>query len=532
MFRLSSYLWTPQRRGLEQAIATLELGSDLCLYGPTGSGKTVQAEELARWAWTKGVSTCFYVNRRLLIAQTLKRFRAGGLDVGVRAAGYEDEFDPARPVQICSADTERARCFDSKARPAKWYFHEAGLIIVDEAHIQKADTMQQILDVHRSKGAQIVLLTATPIGISHMVDNLVVSGTMNDYRECGALVMAEVKGIEQPDMRKVKRNKTGEYIFQGRKKEIYTQHIVGSAFDNWKQWNPDARAALAYWPGKPESVWGTKVFTDAGVPWCHVDATDAVIPEWQTVEGRRTLVTRRVQLSRAVWEEILGRFKDGEIKGLSSRFKLREGVDVPFVYHQILATPIGSLSSYVQTVGRVLRKSPETPDGVLITDHGGNYLRHGSPNASRPWERWWNMKEAYIIAERERGMREHNAPEPIVCPIPTCRGERTGGIKCPHCGYVCDKSRREVIQEDGSLKTIEGRLMKPPKVKLKTDTAEKWARIFWGCRKHKRNRTFAQLEGWFAHENGYHPPRDIPFMPKAAHVWSQIVHKINMADLT
>lgn len=527
MFELSHRLWPPQRRGLEQTISMLTDQRDLCLYGPTGSGKTTMAVELARWASYHGFGTCFYVNRRLLIPQSLARFQEAGLDVAVRAADYDDHFEPDSEVQICSADTERSRVLGEN-KP--WTFHTAGLVIVDEAHIQKAETMQAIVRHHREAGARIVLMTATPIGISHMVDNLVVSGTMQEYRDCKALVLATVRSIEQPDLSRVKRNQTGEFILDGRKRKIFTQTIIGNVIDRWKRYNPDARPALAYWPGKPESVWGTKQFTDIGVPFCHVDATDAVIPEWKLVGGVRTLEIRRVKLTRPVWDEILARFRDGSIVGLSSRFKLREGVDVPFVFHCILATPIGSMVSFVQTVGRVLRWSTDTPDGVLVTDHGGNYWRHGSPNANRPWHDWWGLKEGHIAQIRERGIRECGEREPIRCP--ECEGERLGGMTCPHCGFTHPKSQRHVVQEDGDIRVVDGPLLKPPRVRMLPDTQKRWERMFWGYRKHKKNKTFAQMEAYFTHVNKYHPPRTLRFMPKRPETWCRVVWKVDLSELT
>jgi superfamily II DNA or RNA helicase len=341
---------------------------------------------------------------------------------------------------------------------------------------------------------------------------------MKEYRDCGALVPAIVKSIEQPDLRKVARNKTGEYILDGKKRGIYTQSIVGNVIDRWKKYNPDARLTMLYAPGKAESVWFTEQFMKIGVPWCHVDATDAV------VDGKR------VKLSRKLWEEILERFKDGNIKGLSSRFKLREGVDVPAVYHCILATPIGSLASYVQTIGRVLRYSDETPDHVLVTDHGGNYLRHGSPNHDRPWDQWWGLPEHAISEMHVNGIRDKKEPEPIRCPM--CEGERRSGLKCPHCGYEHEKSRRKVIMEDGKMVEVDGHLIKPRYVKREKDTEEKWKKLFWGYRRKGVSATFNQMEGYFAHLHGYHPPRDLPLMPKVLGHWYRKVCDIDLKDLS
>lgn len=850
VYNLSPDLWMPQARGLLQVMDRLSAGKDVCLYSPTGSGKTRMAIELFKWAEYLGIGGCFYVNRRLLIGQTASRFAASGLDYGIRAAGYEDEFREHAPFQICSADTEASRVI----KRGVWKLHKCGLVVVDEAHIQRTDTMRWLLMNHRDSGARIVLLTATPIGLSDWCDELVVSGKMQEYRDCKALVPAIVKSIEQPDLRKVKRNATGEYVIDGEKRKIYTQSIVGSVIARWKEFNPDARPTMLYAPGVPESVWFTEQFRKQGVNWCHVDATDAI------VDGSK------YALDRPLWDDICNRFKDGSIKGISSRFKCldrdteiltvrgwlgidslsqsdqvasvdiaskqirwvnptrvirqehsgdfytikndsldvrvtddhtlivrsldrrcsiwkreeareaakrrgamqipvavaadapdmalsdsaisllgwmltdghirkdtgglvisqsmsqpqiihdhivdtlngcgvkwvcsdseawlngkqysdcrnyrvsrseiervglsvymdkdmhpdlmhmsrrqllvllksvnyadgckrknpswtvstleifkgnltflgrlqalcvtrgmranihprhsgaclyitpdrdyatvrgqtnsetdghkrvrlileassgsqpvwcvevpdgviitrrngkvavvgncREGIDFPFAYHVIMATPIGSLASYLQTVGRVLRYSTETPEHVLVTDHGGNYWRHGSPNVDRDWQDWWALPEHVVSEIHTNDIRDGKKPESLVCP--QCFTERTGGRKCPICGFEHDKSKRRVLQESGKMVEYEGNLIPPRRIKNKPDTADLWAKLYWGFKKKKVDRSFEQMYAYFAHQYHYHPPRDLPYMPKNKGGWCALVHSVPFRDL-
>lgn len=517
MFQLSPHLWTPQRRGVEQTMDLLQQGKSVCLYSPTGGGKTTQAVELLRWAESNGFGGIFYVNRRLLIQQTLDRITKAGLHCGVRAAEYPDLFDFGAPFQVASADTERARVLNTP----RWAFHDVGpggVVVVDEAHIQRTETMRLILDNYRRAGARIVLLTATPIGLSDWADEIVISGRLQEYRDCKALVPAVVKSIEQPDLSKVKRNATGEFILDGKKSKIYTQTIVGNVIDRWKKYNPDARPTMLFAPGKPESVWFTEQFHKLGVSWAHVDATDAV------VDGQR------YRLSRALWEDILAGYSDNRIKGLSCRFKLREGIDVPATYHCILATPIGSLASYIQTVGRVLRYSAETPDSVLVTDHGGSYHRLGSPNKDRDWRSWWTLPEHAVSNWHLEQIRDGKTPEPIRCP--QCEGEREKGITCPHCGYTHQKSQRMVVMEDGRMVVMDGRLVKPKYVKMQPDTQRLWDKMYFAWKRKKVDRSFNQLEGFFAHEHGYHPPRTLANMPKKTEDWYRKVHAVPVNDLT
>ncbi len=66
-----------------------------------------------------------------------------------------------------------------------------------------------------------------------------------------------MKTISNPDMNKVKRNKTGEYVLDDRKKATCTQSIVGDVLNRWKKYNPDGRPSVMYAPGVAESVWLT-----------------------------------------------------------------------------------------------------------------------------------------------------------------------------------------------------------------------------------------------------------------------------------
>ena len=514
MYVMPDNLWAPQRNGLTQTIDLLKEGLDVCYYSPTGGGKTRVAIELLKWAFERGWRGKFYVNRRLLIDQTASRFAQAKLPFGIRAAEFDDQYDWSAPVQICSADTERSRVYKRKI----WNPFDAELMIVDEAHLQRTQVMSQILRDHRQRGGRVVLLTATPIELKQWSDRLVISGTMQEYRECKAIVPAIVKSISQPDLSKVKRSKTGEYILNERKRAIYTQTIVGDVLDRWKMYNPDARLTFLYAPGVKESVWFTQQFRNQGVNWCHVDATEAV------VDGKRTTLTR------PIWAEIQERLVSGDIKGVSSRFKLREGIDIPSVYHIILATPIGSLASYIQTVGRGMRYSAQTPDNILITDHGGCYWHFGSPNHQLPWEQWWDLPARAISEMRVDGYRDQTVREPIRCPM--CEGERLGGPTCPFCGFTHPKSMRHVIQEDGTIEEQEGELIRHRQTRRYHDTEKIWKGLVFGCRKYRKKRTFKQLRAWFFHEHHYYPDETIPFMPKRHADWPRIVSTVPLAELT
>ena len=507
-YQPSESLWKPQRFGVVETINRIARGIDTCIFAPTGGGKTTMAIELMLWAEFQDWSTAFYTNRKLLTDQTAKRFSVVGLEYGVRAAEFEHASNPQAIHQICSANTEHSRVVQRVTER----LHPADLVIIDEVHLQSADVMQNLVRLHKELGAKaIVGLTATPIGINHMFEELIISGRLAEYRECKSLATAMVKCIEQPDMRKVKRNKTGEFIVDGRKRAVYTQTIVGNVIGRWKKYNPDARPTLLYAPDVAGSIFFTEEFAKQGVAWCHVDATNCV------VDGKQR------KLTLDLWNEILDRFVAGDIKGVSSRFKLREGIDIPSAYHCILATPIGSLASYLQTIGRILRWSKETPDFVLVTDHGGNRHRFGSPNHDQPWADLWSLPEHAASTYFFNSVKNRTKPEPIRCP--KCETERASGPKCPSCGYEHIKSVRPVIMEDGRLRECEGEIIRPHYVSERHNTQELWARMFWSFRKNS-DQTFNQMAGFFYRTHGYYPPRTLDLMPTEQLDWGRKVRDV------
>jgi hypothetical protein len=165
---------------------------------------------------------------------------------------------------------------------------------------------------------------------------------------------------------------------------------------------------------------------------------------------------------------------------------------------------------------------------VLVQDHGGSYHRHGSPNAERPWAEWYSQDEGEVSRQSERIRRETGGvDEPIRCP--NCEAERRYGIKCPICGWECPKGKRYVIQVDGTMCEVEGPLTKKVRTQRRSDTEKRWTDLFWAWRRSKKtqDKSLAQLEGFFTHVEGYHPPRDLPFMPKSNRDWHQHVSKVD-----
>jgi superfamily II DNA or RNA helicase len=286
-------------------------------------------------------------------------------------------------------------------KKGEWELHDADRVLVDEAHLQISDTVQQILTWHLSRGAAYIGLTATPIGLWHLYDHLITAGTTSEMRNCGALVPCFHYGPDEPDLRKLKLRLGQDLTEQQQRKVMMNSTIFGRVLEWFKKLNPEGRPTILFAPGVGESIWFAEQFFSAGISAAHIDGQEV----WVNGKIERT--------SREARAEVLQNTRDGRIKVLCNRFVLREGIDAPWLSHGILATVFGSLQSYLQSGGRMLRAYPGL-DRVTLQDHGGNWWRHGSLNADRQWRIEY---DAYAVSRvREDRMRLKTEKEPVRCP--------------------------------------------------------------------------------------------------------------------
>lgn len=475
----------------------------ICLTSPTGGGKSLMMREIIR---RLELPTVLYGNRRMLIEQLSTGMDDDGISYGIRAAGHRPAF--LRDVQISSLQTEHSRVVKRKS----WSLHEAKLVMVDEAHGQKQATAQEILGRHVSAGATVIGFTATPLDIGEMYDHLIVAGVNSELRACGAHVICHTHAPDEPETKNLKRTPTGEYTEGDVKKVIMTPTIVGRVFDWWKRLNPDARPAILFAPGVAESLYFAQEFYKRGVPAAHIDGDEI----W--INGTLMPADKEAR------KELAQASESGEVKIVCNRFVMREGIDWPWLYHCIMATVFGSLTSYLQSGGRLLRSHPSL-DHVLLQDHGGNWWRHGSLNADREWDL---SQTAYIVSSmREERIREKKEPEPLTCP--ECGLVRGGGPRCPGCGFEHTKRVRRVVQLDGTLNSVEGDILNPRRVKLKPDTQQLWDRMYYRAR--KAGMTFRQAQALFFLENFYYPPNNLRLMPVREIDWYRKAGEISPTEM-
>lgn len=495
----------------------------IAVTAPTGSGKSWIMAALAKQSLDAGDRVILLTNRRMLLEQSSRVFAGFDLDHGVIAAGVENEG--YKKFQIASIQTIVSRMKNKD----DYQLPEAKLVLVDEIHVNAADTMQDLMALYVERGAVVVMFTATPIDIGHVADTLIVACNNSEGRACGALVKAVHFGIDEPDCRKLKVPLGADLSENVIRKIMGAPRIVGRVIENYRRLNPDQKPTILFASGVSESLFFAEQFCKAGIPFGHIDGDNIGFGELDE-QGRMILYPSSPDARERLKEMV----RSGELKGCANRHVLREGIDWPFLCHGILATVFGALGTFLQVVGRLLRAFAGKTHAI-IQDHGGAWWRFGSANADREWR--LDYTSGMIAAMREDRLRDGAEPEPWRCP--ECAMILT--TRCCPCGFEIDTRRRSrpVMQLDGSLIELDGPIFKPHREYTRPDGPELWRiMVTKRCMKPSGYRTFraaAALFAWESMKNGgpfAYPQRTWPLMPKRDLDWYREVHLVPGSELT
>lgn len=385
-----SGLWEHQERALRELDEAIESGEKrICVTSPTGGGKSrILFEHLSA-----GRTATVYTDRVMLRDQLSRNMNNEGIIHGVMASGVEESV---ADIQLAMTQTVVSRCVKGLRS-----VHPSEIVFWDEVHKQAGETSLQIRNLH---GDHIDIgITATPLGIGHCYDKLIVAGDNTELRHCGALVPAYHYGPDEPDTKWVGKVKVddGECGIPTTKRMEFAHQVFGRVVENYRELNPRDNPSILFAPGVAESIWFAQELCKHDIPAAHIDGENV----WYGGE----LLPKTEELV----EDIKNALSQGYLAVVCNRFVLREGIDWPFAEHGVFATIFGSLTSYLQAGGRLLRSSP----GKIcctIQDHGGNFHRHGSLNSDREWELGYT--DRIVAGVREKRLREKKEPEPIVCP--------------------------------------------------------------------------------------------------------------------
>jgi superfamily II DNA or RNA helicase len=539
-------MWPIQESGVRQTLAAIEAREfPIVLTSPTGTGKTRMMAEICYPFIGMRKRVAIYTNRNWLIQQMSNGMKALGLEHDFRASEKPETSNHL--MTIISVQTEDVRtsrvpklikeldaafeageiendeyygrryCLEKKKRD----FIDCDLVILDEGHLMTGATVRRIISHYIVNEVPVVLVTATPIGLN-FAKKLVIAGKTSDGRGCGALVWARHHGCDEPDLKALKINPAEEVSEATAVKAVMTAGIFGRVLDHWKRLNPEQHPTLLFAAGVRESIWFAEQFRAEGIRAAHIDGDDI----WLDGEFEPTSESGR--------ESIIEQCRDGDIKVICNRFVLREGIDLPFIRHGILATMFGSLPSYLQACGRLLRADRGDHGTVerfgpkewaTIQDHGGHWWRLGSVNMDRPWE--LGLPSSAYVGMLHQRMREKPDEQPKTCP--TCGLVMVRGM-CPKCNKEV-KTGRIVVQHDGQLKEHVGPIFAPRKELLKPNTQQLWDRCYWGAKKGAKGMTFNQAIGWFMTKYHYWPVRTLNHMPFVGAHFYRKVKSVKREDL-
>lgn len=391
----------------------------VCLYSPTGSGKTEIGMEMIRLALGKGKRVAFLVNRIELCVQASRRFHMAGIDHGIVQG--DNTINVSAPVIIASVFTVARRGLP-----------DIDLILIDEAHaVPGSKAFRDLL--FSLNNVPVIDLTATPfsrgMGKTYrelggpIFQDLVPATTIRELIELGFLVDVEVFAPSTPDLTGVKIV-AGDYAEKDLGEAVDKPSLVGDIVAHWMRL-AKGTSTVVFATNQAHSRHIVERFLAVGVAAEHIDC--------YTDESDR--------------QAILERVRTGQTTVISNVGILAEGWDHPACSTMVLARPTRSLCRYIQMAGRILRPFPGKDHG-LILDHSGTVSRLGFPTDDLPLELDDGKPKA---TGKQQAERRESLPK--ACP--SCSFMRPAGVHaCPKCGFAPER-RSDVETVDGQLVKLE-----------------------------------------------------------------------------
>lgn len=307
----------------------------------TAGGKTAIAIAMIRAAVAKGGRCMFVVNRVQLLQQTVERFAAQGIDVGVIQGA--NTRGTHRRVIVASIATINSRPAEVPA--------DLSLLVIDEAHAAGGDSRLHALIERVAPGGSktaVVGLSATPWASGMARHREALKGPLFQSKVCpvtaaeliaqGYLCDATIYAPSEPDMEGVK-TVAGDWQEEGAAERANAPKLIGDIVTTYLK-HGQGKKAVAFACNIAHSQAIEQAFQKVGIDARHIDY-------------------RMPTEARA---ELLAEFDAGKFQILCNPLLLREGWDCPSVEVLIMARPTKSLISWVQIAGRILR----THDNISV----------------------------------------------------------------------------------------------------------------------------------------------------------------------
>lgn len=389
---------------------------------------------IADSAAQRGNNIYIIVHRKELLLQASKSLKNLGIDHGM----ISPHFTPAlhKRVQVASVDTllRRIEKHPDKYRPT--------IVIYDEAH--------HVVDgnkwgkVYKLLGEPVMLgFTATPergdgVGLGRqcggLFDEMVIGPTIKELIEMGNLLNPMVYVAPEsslPDFSGLKKNKDGEISEKDEVERVDRPVITGCAVEHYSRICPGARAIV----------------------FCrNIQHARNVVAAFNEAGFRFSLLVGEPAMSDKERTRVIEMMESGELDGAVTVDLVSEGFDLPALECCIMLRRTGSVSLFLQQVGRVLRPS-EGKTVAYLLDHVGNVGRtvdgkfvpnHGFPDADRDWSLEGKKKKRRGQTEVQMALKQ----------CPQCFHVFEPADTCPKCGHDVRPKSAQIEQVDGELQLL------------------------------------------------------------------------------
>ncbi len=324
---------------------------NILIQAPTGSGKTLIAEEIVKFHKDDNKKSLFLAPKINLLEQTASAFKNLNPQI-IHGSNKEDiDLNAHSFVSTIQTISRRVEFLSSM---------NFDYIIFDEMHYGAKGKMQEIIkSVHKGK---IIGLSATPYDEEGKLLTEDFDVIIDDYNskymvDNGYLVNIKSYESYKPNLNGIK-TKVGDWDLNELDNRFNKPEIVNKIVAATKD------------------ILNTRYKT---IVFCiNISHAEAICKAYKNIGFNCEVI--HSNLNKKEQKEILNRYINKETKILVSVDQLTTGFDVPATDTIVIARPTQSQNLYKQIIGRALRLSKETnKEEALLLDCGGVIERLGMP---------------------------------------------------------------------------------------------------------------------------------------------------------
>lgn len=409
-----------QKEFVEKSVkALLERGNTLGV-APTGSGKTIMLSAvIGQMLNGHGGKAAILAHRDEITAQNVDKFRRVNPNLNVSVVDAKTKSWDGDAVFAMVQTLSRENNLSQMP--------SLDLLVVDEAHHAEAASYRRIIDAAKTKNNRLKIygVTATPNrgdgkSLRNIFNNCADQITLGEMIASGQLVRPRTFVIDlgvQEELRNVRRLASE-----------FDMNEVAMIMDR----KPITDAIVRHWREKAGER-RTVVFCST------IAHAEHVLAAFLAVGVTAEMVTG--ETPDAEREAVFQRLDSGDTQVLVNVAVATEGWDCPPIACVVLLRPCSHKSTFVQMVGRGLRKIEQDrypgliKTDCVVLDFGTSALTHGS------------LEQDIDLEDHENADKERSGVPPLkICP--ECEGEVPIQVReCPFCGHEFPVAKEKALED-------------------------------------------------------------------------------------